>query len=201
MVKIKDIVLSLLFIISISGCVTSSKVVQPEPEGPDLVLEEHVPIGNFIAEPSLERPIITYSQITNLIGEFLEIQSLKDSSGETKFSGVSDDKLVRLEMIGEKDNIGQASIELAYLKDIEPINKDLNKAMMLRFLRNAAPEFEKWPSSVEDIISRFDSMDKNTTEEDRIALDKKIIDILYDKRIPSSIRLTVFFHPNFLPTK
>ena len=192
----------------ISGCAVTSKTVRPTrvTEASAPVTQEkmlphiHPIVDESVAEVhpmALDAPEIaeesvpqqqvkmTYSQITNMIGEFLDIQSVETDHGQYKFSGISENNLVTLELIGARDNISQASMILVYPEDIEPLNTDLNNAMMIRFLRNVAPEFEEWSTSVKDITGKFYATDIGSTEEEEIILGEKIIQILYDKNIDS----------------
>lgn len=196
------------------GCVASSKTVKPTtvpPERPTVVTQEKIlPEKPLIVEQPVaeirhpvsdaiqiaEKPLyqqqigVSYSQITNLISEFIDIQPIENSPGQRKFLGSSDNNLVTLEIIGEEDNISEASMRLIYPRDIEPVNADLNNAMVLRFLRNTAPEFETWPPIIKDMINKLHAMDVDGKEEDKISLGEKIVQILYDKNI-NSITVTV----------
>ncbi|MFC1623886.1 hypothetical protein ACFL28_01000 [Candidatus Omnitrophota bacterium] len=198
--------------LSIAGCAVSSQTVKPistqEVSAPQAlpetvaiteeIIEEEIATLPITKEPEIVQIIkdvqapgrITYSQITNLIDGFLDVQPTEDASGQSKFLGLSENKLVTLEMVGTKDDILQTSIELIYPKNIETIDADLNNALMLRFLRNAVPGFKGWPASVTDIMNKFNSIQLGSTKEERILIGKKIIDVLYDKDI-SSITVTV----------
>lgn len=181
----------------ISGCVATSETVKPTslPEKPVPVIQEPVPViqGETIPEPApvVEQPLIqertgmTYVQITDVINEFIEIKPAEGISGQPRFLGTSENNLVILEIMGEKDNISQASIKLTYPKGIEPVNADLNNAMMLRFLRNIAPGLEDWPNRVKGIVERFSALDIGGRKEEKIVSDGKAIDILYDKSTDS----------------
>ena len=195
----------IIFGLVISGCVATSKTVRPTslpetkaPVAQEKVLPEILPaagqsvteIHPLVSDVPQQQVKMTYSQITNMIDEFLDIQSVETSSGQHKFLGVSEDNLVTLELIGGRDNILQASIKLIYPKHIEQVNTDLNNAMMLRFLRNAASGFEKWSTTVKDIANKFHTMDIGNREEDKIILGEKIVQIFYDKDA-ESITVTV----------
>jgi len=196
----------------ISGCAATSKTVKPTsaPEVPAVVTQEKVlpevlpvaeqPVPEVVPPPDIAEIVektpaqqqigVSYSQITHLISNFIDIQPIEDSHGQRKFLGSSDNNLVTLEIMGEKDNVSQVSMRLIYSEDMEPINADLNNAMVLRFLRNAAPEFEKWPPIIKDMINKLHTMDVDGKEEDKISLNEKIVHILYDKDI-NSITVTV----------
>ncbi|MBL7132343.1 MAG: hypothetical protein ISS45_13285 [Candidatus Omnitrophica bacterium] len=189
--------LPIIFCLLIAGCVSSSKTVMPSDAPPQpivpVVAEEVIAEVSLVIEKpvKIEEPVrITYNQITNLIGEFLDIQSLQGGSEQPIFLGTSDNKLITLEIVGEKDNVIEASMRLAYPADINAVNTDLNNAMMLRFLRNAASEYTEWPVKIKEIMSRFNSLQIGTRQEDTIALERKVIQVLYDKNI-NAITLTL----------
>ncbi len=180
----KNIFLYLILIFFISGCTASSKTIQSvnSPKEPTPTIKaELVPVAG---------PIASYPQITNVISEFLDIKPAESGPGEERFLGVSENNLVSLEIIGGMDNISQVSMSLVYPKSMETLSADLNNAMMLRFLRNVAPEFEDWSNRTKDILDKFYRMGVGKIEEETIILDQKAIQVLYDKSLDSII-LTV----------
>jgi len=187
----------------IAGCITSSKAVKPATcasEEKYIASEEKIPsqacpipTEGFVAvgsEKSIEPDAvsdgpITYSQIIDVIDVFFDVQS-----GDARFLGPSDNGLMNLEMVGQKDEISQASLKLSYPKDITRSDSDLNNAVMLRFLKNIAPQYKEWPSDVRAMIDKFSTMQIGKKEKNKITLGHKIIQILYDKKI-DTITLTV----------
>lgn len=200
----KNILFYFFLILFISGCVALSKTAQQIsiPKEPTPIIETEAipkapsimeqPVGALSSELPVtkEKPVFTYYQITNLISEFLDIQPVREGSGEQMFTGTSENSLVGLKIIGSMDNVSEASMSLSYPKDIEAINFDLNNAMMLRFLRNIAPEFKDWSNRTKDILNKFYAMNIGETGEERIVLSGKTIQVLYDRNI-NSISLTV----------
>ena len=198
-----NVFLLIILCLLIAGCVASSKTVVPSDvpsqssmpvsaedvigKAPQVIHEplvEAAPVVVFREPMNIEEPVrITYSQITNLIGEFLDIQSLHGSSDQPVFLGTSENNLVILEIVGEKDNVMEASIRFTYPPDISAVNTDLNNAMMLRFLKNAAPEYSEWPVKIKEIMTSFRSLQMGSRQEDAIALERKLIQVLYDKNI------------------
>ncbi|MBU3911884.1 MAG: hypothetical protein KKD90_04790 [Candidatus Omnitrophica bacterium] len=191
----------LILCLAISSCAMRSKAIKeadlrqnvPKPAVKEEVaieqVEEKITIASAPA-PSIDKagPFqpavpekITYDQITNLIGEFLEIKAVDNVSGQPRFVGTSENKLVTLEMIGDKDNISIASIKLVYPDDIEPINSDLNNAIAIRFLKNVAPENKDWSSSIKDIVNKFHSLQIGDKKEETILFNTKEIKIVSDK--------------------
>ena len=193
----RNVFLPIILCLLIAGCVSSSKTIVPsdalsQSSMPVAAEEVIVEASQVIHEPmNIEEPVrITYSQLTNLIGEFLDIQSLHGSSDQPVFLGTSENNLVILEIVGEKDNVMEASIRFTYPPDISAVNTDLNNAMMLRFLKNAAPEYSEWPVKIKEIMTSFRSLQMGSRQEDAIALERKLIQVLYDKNI-DAITLTL----------
>ena len=177
----KNIAVGITLCLFIAGCVTSSETLRPVASVDAVVLEE----SPFTAEQDLASNPITYSSITNVIDVFFEIKSEKTNFSETRFSGTSDNNLMNLEMVSQEDEILEASLRLNYPKDITDVDFDLNSAVMLRFLKNAAPGYKEWPKDTKGIMDKFSSMQIDKKEKDIIALDKRIIYVLYDKKIDS----------------
>ena len=214
--KISFYVFLVLFI---SGCITTAKTVKPTtmPVGPVSTVQKQtfpVPVKQPVAkeniavapspkvhpaiakaspvsrESMIQEPPITYSQITNVIDEFLDIKPVEVISGKHRFLGISENNLVTLEVLGSADNVSEASMKLVYPNDIEKINADLNNAMMLRFLRNIAPEFKDWSNRMQGILKRFYGVASGNIAEDKITFGQKILHILYDRKT-NSITLTL----------
>jgi len=206
----KKIFLYVVLIPLISGCVASSGTLRPTPAPKKIVevtnegvvsesspiaetlSDERVDIAQLFAESgAVEQTKMTYSQITYLISEFIDIEPVEEAFGQEKFSGSSENKLIRFEIIGEKDDVKEASIKLFYSEDIEPIDADLNNAVMLRFFKNAMPGFEKgWMDKVKDMLARFDSIENGSTAKEEIPFVRKSMRIVYDKKV-DSIAVTV----------
>jgi len=150
---VKNLAVGLILCFFIGGCVTSSKTTKPttcvaEEKATVLEKEDVSQRCPFIAEAVAAKSPITYSGITDVIDVFFEIKSEEAGFGGTKFSGTSDNTLMDLEMAGQKDEISQASLKLSYPEGIGEVDSDLNNAVMLRFLKNAAPGYKEWPKDV-----------------------------------------------------
>lgn len=200
--------LVLFFSLFIFGCAASSKTIRPSEEALPAVEEKIVSETPVVMpeQPAIQPPFphpiepiletkperISYSQITNLIGDLIDIKEASNVPGENRYLGISDNKLVMLEVAGDKEDITQASIKLIYPKDIDKANADLNNAMMERFLKNAAPEFSDWPARVKGILERLNSIPSEGDRIDRenIIIRNKLIEVLYDKDI-GSVTLTL----------
>ena len=209
MTGIKKMIFYAVLSLFISGCVAASKTMKSTttvPEGMTPIVKEGLaPKTVALSGPSsgapgtpqivedpahLKQTRMTYSQIMALLSEFFDMQPTEERSGKSGFLGSSENGLVTLEIAGDKRDVLGTSMKLNYPKKIDAANADLNRAMMLRFLRNTVPEFEDWLSRTKDILDKFYSMPIGSIEEDKIAVDGKIIEILYDKNTDSII-LTV----------
>ena len=207
----KNIALVIIFVLAVSGCVTGAKEVKPSSEKAintipsieekDVSEIQQVFSGNAeemvtlspvsIVEPApynIPKPIpepgkIQYSQITNLISEFIDMKDSRAVSGENGYSGVSENELIIFEIKGNKDDVKEASMKLIYPKGIDKTNTELNNAMMYRFLKNIAPEFQDWQGRTKEILDKFHSMQTGVqvSNQEGIGLSNKIIQILYDK--------------------
>lgn len=199
----KNLIFYLFLVVFVSGCAASSKTVKPAsaPKAPAPAMESKpMPKTTQMKEEALKVKDakemsmsvlpINYAQVTNVISEFLHLNPAEDISGESGFAGTSENNLVVLEIIGTMDNISRVSMNLVYPKDMEAVDADLNNAMMLRFLRNVAPEFKDWSNRIKDILNKFYAMNAGEIKEERIPFDKKEIRLLYDKNM-NSISLTV----------
>ena len=200
------IILCVFFIAFIFGCAASSKTVKPPAETANKILpkaedksftETPIVVTQVMpAEPATEPventaalevkpgiPKIAYSQITNLLNEFIDIKEKSSVSGENSYLGISENNLTILEIKGDKDNIKEASMKLVYPKGIDKPSADLNNAMMSRFLKNAAPELSDWQTRISEILDRFNSLNAGIEgiKKEDIALTDKSIQILYDK--------------------
>lgn len=146
-------------------------------------------VPRSIKSPVVETPM-THSQITNVISEFLSIQSTENASGEPVFLGSSENKLVSLKLTGDARDISEASLELTYPEDIDSVNADLNNAMMLRFFRNISPGTTDWQDQVKEIVDRFHALSAGSREKGDIMSERGAIEVLYDKN-KGAIRLTI----------
>jgi hypothetical protein len=209
--------LALIVTLAVSGCVTGAKTVKPSSikagspapkiiekknisEAPIVVSNNQIKtvMHGFsnknikpypILKPVQEPVKIQYSQIVNLISEFIDMKEESVVPGENSYSGVSENKLTILEIKGNKNDVKEASMKLIYPKGIDKITAELNNAMMSRFLKNAAPEFPNWQGRIKEILDRFYSMKTGiagVVGED-IKLSDKIIHIMCDKNAGSIV--------------
>ena len=204
-----NLFLAVILVLIISGCVTGSKTVKPSSSeavkhAPIIeekkVSETPITVSQNPVEPAVMAKVprkielpplhpvmpvpkpakIQYSQITNLIREFIDMNAVP---GENGYMGFSENKLTILEIKGDKDDVKEASMKLVYPKGIDKTSAELNNAMMSRFLRNIAPEIQDWHNRVETILDKFSSLGTGYEgiSEENIPLDYKSIKILCDK--------------------
>ena len=136
----KNFILYLFLAIFVSGCAASSKTVKPAaaPKAPAPVMEsksmpkaeEKAPMVKEVKKRPMATLPMDYSQVTNVISEFLDIKPTETMSGEKGFLGTSENNLVALEIIGTMDDISRVSMSLVYPKDMEEVDADLNNAMI-----------------------------------------------------------------------
>ena len=189
-----NLFLAVISVLIISGCVTGSKTVKPSSneagKSASPIIEEKkvVEIPAVVyqepAEHAMPQPVkMQYSQIANIISEFIDMKKKSDIPGESRYVGVSENKLTILEIKGDKNDVEEASMKLVYPKGMDKLSAELNNAMMFRFLRNIAPEILDWNSRIEIILNKFSSLRTGVEgiSEEGIALNNKNIKILYDK--------------------
>jgi len=195
--------LVLMLILATSGCIAGSKAVKQSPEEickpmPPAIEKESLPeIPAVVPSEKVEekniaetqavvdiKPVesvkIPYSQIVNMLDEFIDVKENGVTSAGNNYFGITENKLVVLEIKGNKDDIKEASMKLIYPKGIAKASVELNNAMMSRFLKNAAPEYPDWRVKIDETLNKFNSMTEGTAEED-IKLSNKVIQILYNK--------------------
>jgi len=195
--------LVLMFILTVSGCVAGSKAVKSSPgeickSVPPVIEKENLPEApeeapvekieeKNITEPQavvevkpVESARISYSQIVSMLDEFIDIKENGVTSEGNNYFGTSESKLVVLEIKGNKDGVREASMKIIYPKGIAKANIELNNAMMSRFLKNAAPEYQGWHIKIDEILNKFNSMTEGASGED-IKLNDKTIQILCNK--------------------
>ena len=183
MKKINLLSLAVIFILAISGCVTGSKTVEPSTRADNSAPPIAVP-RKPLKSYSWKSAKIQYSQITNLISEFIDIKETSLVPGENSYSGISENKLTIFEIRGPKDDVKEASMKLIYPKGIDKASAELNNAMMSRFLKNIAPELPDWDNRIKEILNKFHSIApgaQGVAREDIKINNFKIIQILYDK--------------------
>jgi hypothetical protein len=84
---------------------------------------------------------VSYNQMMNYLSNFFTMEKSTPVDGEDRYMGTASSGLATLEIIGGKDNITQASLMIGIPND-SPILVTENSAIMLRFLKNAVPEWE-----------------------------------------------------------
>ncbi|MBU1006730.1 MAG: hypothetical protein KKH08_03960 [Candidatus Omnitrophica bacterium] len=191
-----------VFCLFICGCVATSKTVEkkslpgktvipekvetvapaaeaPAPMVPEVTRETVMPETPPAIE-EVHKKVLTYSQITNLLSKFIDIQPVNDASGQPRYIGTSESGFVTLGIIGDKQNITTSSLKLYYPIDIPAPEVDLNNAMMIRFLKNVAPEIEDWPVRASAMANRLYAIQSARIQEG-VVLRDVMIQVIYDK--------------------
>jgi hypothetical protein len=84
---------------------------------------------------------ISYNQVVSYLEEQMPMFRGTDIQGQANYVGQTIDNLALLQIIGNKENISQASIMIGIPNDSQIILLR-NTAMMMRFLKNTVPEWE-----------------------------------------------------------
>ena len=81
---------------------------------------------------------LTSDQVTRYLDQYITMEKSSDVHGQTRSSGQSDDKLAMLEIIGDSDNISEATLIIGLPNNSQQI-VIRNSALMVRFVMNVAP--------------------------------------------------------------
>ena len=112
---------------------------------------------------------VSYNQIMEGLDKIVYMEKSTDVDGQPRYMGLTSDRLIILEIIGNKKNVSQASIVFFMPKDIQG-NDVRNAAVLLTLLVNIFPE---WKSVDADISSPLERV-LSTGEEAIIKEDKAI---------------------------
>jgi hypothetical protein len=90
---------------------------------------------NLSAGPRLG---LSFDQITQYLSNYITLDKSTPVAGQPRYMGMTDDKLAALEIIGDRNNITQASLMIGLPNDS---NAALvrNSALFMRFVKNATP--------------------------------------------------------------
>lgn len=114
---------------------------------------------------------VSYVQMMNYLSNFFTMEKVTPVKGEDRYMGQASNGLATLEIIGNKDNISQASLMIGIPSD-EPSVLIENSAILLRFLKNAVPEWDdsnNWATSSMEKIAG-----SSNNEEEKIYGNKQI---------------------------
>ena len=101
---------------------------------------------------------LSYGEITSHLSNVITLQRSSPVDGQPRYMGLSQDKLSMLEVIGDKSNVTQATLAIGVPND-SPATLARNSAMMLRFVKNATPD---WSGSTDWAVA---ALRKATTTE------------------------------------
>jgi antitoxin component HigA of HigAB toxin-antitoxin module len=91
-----------------------------------------------ISQSAETRIGLSYKQVTAYLDPHFEMKKSTPVRGNTRYMGMSANKMAILEVIGDRSNVSQASITVGLVKDDREA-MILNAAMALRFIHNVAP--------------------------------------------------------------
>jgi hypothetical protein len=84
---------------------------------------------------------LTYDQITQNLSDDITMEKTADLHNQSHFMGQTDDKLAMLEVIGDKNNVSEATLAIGLPDDSSEIVRR-NSALLLRFMLNVAPDWD-----------------------------------------------------------
>ncbi|MFH1478530.1 MAG: hypothetical protein ABIG92_01985 [Candidatus Omnitrophota bacterium] len=186
--KVRSIIIFLVAASFISGCVqTSELVIEDKKTQSIIVKKEEEPVK--AKEPEKEAPKpkkglgISLDDAIHLIDEFIDVKASGNVAGIPRFSGRSGNSLVVFEAVGRKDDMQEVSITFLYPSNINESDKDLNTAIMTRFLRNCAPAYGDWFEKTQELIDEFDGLGAGMKKEDSLHFGGRSIKVIYDKSL------------------
>lgn len=88
---------------------------------------------------------LSASQVTRFLASYITLERSTPVNGQPRYMGMSDDKLAALEIIGDRNNVTQASLMIGLPNDSRPALVR-NSALFMRFVKNVTPG---WASSAD----------------------------------------------------
>lgn len=126
------------------------------------------------ADAQTEKPLtigISYNQIMEYLGQYISMSKSTDVRGQPRYMGQTSDNLAMLEIIGNKEDVSQTTLIIGVPNDAPNILVR-NSAMLLRFIKNVAPEWESGSDWAASALKRVSST--GDSEEIIIKGDKSI---------------------------
>lgn len=114
---------------------------------------------------------VSYNQMMNYLSNFFTMEKSTPVKGEDRYMSTTSNKLATLEIIGKKDDISETSLLIGIPSDDNSVIIE-NSAILLRFLKNAVPEWEDssdWATTSMEKIAA-----SSNDKEEKIYGDKKI---------------------------
>jgi hypothetical protein len=192
----KNILLCVFSAVFIGGCVITTTTIEPEREPLKPSVEKKVILKEDVKETEIvkitgEQNVLTYAAITNLLEPFIDIEPVDSASKTPVFYGTTENELISLTIIGDMNDVREVSMKLIYPDDITVFDSDINKSILLRFLRNTVPLIENWQGRVKRMTDKFSLIKSGSVEKESLIAGNRVIDILYDKKKDNELTVTV----------
>ncbi|HEX4959603.1 MAG TPA: hypothetical protein VF173_02095 [Thermoanaerobaculia bacterium] len=84
---------------------------------------------------------LSYSQMTQYLSSYFSLEKSTPVNGQPRYMGATGDKLAMLELIGDKNDLTEATLIIGLPNDSQSVLVR-NSAMFMRFIKNAAPSWE-----------------------------------------------------------
>jgi len=102
---------------------------------------------------------ISYNQTMEYLDQFISMSKSSDVDGQPRYMGQTSDNLAMLEIIGNKNDVSQASLMIGIPNDAPKI-LIRNTAILLRFMKNVAPEWKSGSDWATSALGRVSSTDE-----------------------------------------
>ena len=99
---------------------------------------------------------ISYNQIMEYLDQYISMSKSSDVRGQTSYMGQTSDNLAILEIIGNKKDVSQATLMIGIPNDAPKILVR-NTAILLRFMKNIAPEWKSGSDWATSALKRISS--------------------------------------------
>lgn len=89
---------------------------------------------------------LSYSQMTEYLSSYFTLERSTPVHGETRYMGTTSDKLAALELIGDRNDLTEATLIIGLPNDSQTVLIQ-NSGLFMRFVQNAAPTWagsNKW---------------------------------------------------------
>jgi hypothetical protein len=83
---------------------------------------------------------LSYSQVTQYLSSYFALEKSTPVNGQPRYMGATGDKLAMLELIGDKNDLTEATLIIGLPNDSQAVLVR-NSAMFMRFVNNAAPNW------------------------------------------------------------
>lgn len=156
--------------------------VQPSPTS---ITETDTPTAFATPTPAQKKLNISYDQMTQYLGNYFNLKRSTDVDGQPRYMGLTANNLASLEIIGEKNNISQATLLVTV-----PTNSSSalvqNSAYLVAFVKNIFGVDYK--SSLDEIAQTMGSLNQSGDKK-TLYFGDKAVDLANDQ--PLGLLITV----------